>query len=99
MPRAAVAVEAGQLLTIRSAYYSGMRSGLKETCQSPYARAAELHERAGRSHDEAAGAARLAGDVERELSEREFAEKERKAAQNARNRDASFVGAFVSLGL
>jgi hypothetical protein len=41
----------------------------------------------------------LAGDVERELSEREFAEKERKAAQNARNRDASFVGAFVSLGL
>jgi hypothetical protein len=49
-------------------------------------------------HDEAAEAARFAGEVERELSEREFAEKERKAARNARTRDASFVGAVVSLG-
>jgi hypothetical protein len=41
----------------------------------------------------------LAGDVERELSEREYANKERKAGRNARTRDASFVGAVVSLGL
>jgi len=76
-----------------------MRRGQKKTYQSPHARAAELHERAARFHDEAAETARLAGDVERELSLREFAEKERRAARNARTRDASFVGAFVSLGL
>jgi hypothetical protein len=50
-------------------------------------------------HDEAAEAARWAGDVDREQYESEFAEKERKAARNARTRDASFVGASVSLGL
>ena len=76
-----------------------MRGGQREACRSPHARAAELHERAARLHDEAAEAARWAGDVDREQYESEFAEKERKAAQNARNRDASFVGAFVSLGL
>jgi hypothetical protein len=41
----------------------------------------------------------LAGDVGREVLEREFAEMERKAARNARTRDANSVGAFVSLGL
>ena len=50
-------------------------------------------------HDEAAEAARWAGDVDREQYESEFVEKERKAARNARTRDASFVGASVSLGL
>ena len=41
----------------------------------------------------------MAGDAECEAFEREFAEKERKAARNARIREASFIGTLVSLGL
>jgi hypothetical protein len=70
-----------------------------KNCRSTYARAAEVHERAARSHAEAAERARLAGDTDLESVERGFAEKERKAAKNARDRDASTVGALVSLGL
>jgi hypothetical protein len=70
-----------------------------KTCQTTYARAAELHERAARLHAEAADLARLAGDFGREASERELAEKECTAARNARARDAAIVGSLVSLGL
>jgi hypothetical protein len=70
-----------------------------KTCQSTHARAAALHERAARFHDQAAERARLTGDAECEAFEREFAEKERKAARNARTRDARFIGALASLGL
>jgi hypothetical protein len=50
-------------------------------------------------HDEAAERARLSGDAELQAIEREFAEKERRAGKNARERDASTVGVLVSLGL
>jgi hypothetical protein len=69
------------------------------TCRSTYARAAKVHERAAQMHDQAAERARLAGSADLEAVEREFAEKERRAAKNARDRDASTVGVLVSLGL
>jgi hypothetical protein len=69
------------------------------TCRSTYARATKVHERAAQMHEEAAERARLAGDGELEAVERAFAEKERRAAKNARERDASTVGVLVSLGL
>jgi hypothetical protein len=50
-------------------------------------------------HDDAAERARLSGDAELEAAEREIAEKERRAAKNARERDASTVAVLVSLGL
>jgi hypothetical protein len=70
-----------------------------KTCRSTYARAFKVHERAAQLHDEAAERARLCGDAELEAIERGFAEKERRAAKNARERDASTVGILVSLGL
>jgi hypothetical protein len=68
-------------------------------CRSTYARAVQVHERAARIHDEAAARARLAGDTALEAHEREFAEKERGAAQNARDREAATVGLLVALDL
>jgi hypothetical protein len=50
-------------------------------------------------HDEAAERARAAGDLELEAVERDFANKERVAAKNARERDATTVAMLVSLGL
>jgi hypothetical protein len=69
------------------------------TCRDTYARAVQVHERAAQSHDEAAERARALGDVELEAVEREFADKERRAARKARERDATTVAVFVSLGL
>jgi hypothetical protein len=69
------------------------------TCRDTHARAVEVHERAARLHDEAAERARAVGDVELEAVEREFADKERRAAKHARERDATTVAMLVSLGL
>jgi hypothetical protein len=73
-------------------YDSGLEDGQgrRELCDT-YAHAAEIHERAALLHDEAAERARVVGDGELEASERDVAEKERKAARRARDREASLA--------
>jgi hypothetical protein len=70
-----------------------------KTSRSAYARAAVIHERAARLHDQVAEAALRTGDLGRADAARVIAEKERVAARKAREREAAAVAAIVSLGL